>query len=279
MKQLISALMLLLLAISSLHSQQTYSEKASERRSDDYNYCSTEYSYQMNAKGGLIGTNVFSVVYQPTVCPIGKYGYSHYQQMKTGKESMTIIVDPNNRGNRTYKYSNTIVHWYYDARSKKWVKRFNDVMYGLYTLVLRDYKITGIFTIPVGPMIQSLNSPTLIKGAVGKTIEVGYKKDGVFTRYDDLPVVKNIGNSEIDFAGYLESFVKDGVDIKSFYFWKNVINLNFEDESFTGVPILFPASYMPITGYLYPVHKGPLAKDDLQNHLYVGIPDVKFDGF
>ena len=104
---------------------KTGTKKARIPYPDEYSYSDLEYTYHINSEDKLTGVNTFSVVFleSPVEGALIKY---FDETLRTGKETLKIICDPKNTGNRTITYTNTVQFWYFDKVSLTWKKDPNE---------------------------------------------------------------------------------------------------------------------------------------------------------
>jgi hypothetical protein len=273
MRRLLILITSIIFCISTFSEVKTYTEKAITPIVDNIYYHDFEYTYNINSEGKLTGINTFSVVYQKSPPPRDLYSELH-TTLRTGKETLTIVCDPRNTGNRTMTYTNTVQYWYFDRKSWTWKKRFNDRLYGEYTIKLIDWRLSGTFSIPIGEYNSTSNytyiSGTSINGEIpeGKSLLFGYidKDTNKLEKFTDLePLVSesNLG----DFKGYIEvlDYLKLNVtDIEQFGFWKYIYCTK---ENMTLTRLCFPATFE-----MFIINKGPFAKEDFFE--YVGLPKL-----
>lgn len=253
----------------------TYSKKAKAPIPSNTSFFDYEYSYNVNSKDEIVGTNTFSVVYHPT--PPERHIFRS-ATLRTGRETLKITYDPKNRGNRTITYANNVQHWYYDLAALKWIKRMNDELYGTYTIKTVNWRIEGVFKFPIG--WDSFNGGcTYIMGTAnsgelpeGKSLMFGFydfddKKIKKYTDIDLIASEKNVGKSKgtIELADYVA--LLEDEKLKSF-FQKHF--LEDEYDKMTIVKLRFPAT---LDNYF--ICKGPLTKNDLS--VYIGLPKIQIN--
>ena len=268
---------------------ETFTRKARVPQPQEFTYESSEYTYNV-VDNQLSGINTFSIVYNVSP-PAGKLYQYINQTMKTGKETVKIVVGQDNT--KTYTYSNTVVHWYYDKVQLRWIKRFNDKLYGTYTFkVNKEGIVTGIFTIPVN-LYSNSNDLTLVnfvKGngrndgiaAKGTAVTMGRKNaSGVYQPYNNIEWQKSIGVKTDEFCNCQTESIYDAIveQIPNWYNFKNIITSKQTGEPgegytfYTNVRIMFPAT----TKYLS-IHEGPFANTANADEIFtVTLPNILLD--